>query len=113
MKKLTKILLSEFFEAETIWCGMLGSVTIGIFGIFVYNLVTRFLKTLKILLFLSLGILLHRNPLEYSKAISDSVRGTAGIVLQFPFYGGIMGLMRDSGLGAMIAHGFVGLGVRA
>jgi hypothetical protein len=29
----------------------------------------------------------------------SSVRGTAGVVLQFPFYGAIMAMMRDSGLG--------------
>ncbi|MEW6055397.1 MAG: TIGR00366 family protein [Bdellovibrionota bacterium] len=59
------------------------------------------------LLFLTIGVLLHRNPLEYARAISQSVRGTSGIILQFPFYGGIMGMMRDSGLGHEIAHLFV------
>lgn len=57
-------------------------------------------------LFLTLGILLHRNPSEYAKAIAQSVRGTSGIIIQFPFYGGIMGLMRDSGLGHQIADLF-------
>jgi short-chain fatty acids transporter len=60
-------------------------------------------------LFLIIGLLLHRNPLEYSRAITNSVRGTSGIILQFPFYGGIMGIMRDSGLGHEIAGVFVGL----
>lgn len=59
-------------------------------------------------LFLTIGLLLHRNPLEYSRAISQSVKGTASIILQFPFYGGIMGMMRDSGLGHLIANVFVG-----
>lgn len=60
-------------------------------------------------LFLTVGILLHRNPIEYARAITQSARGTAGIVLQFPFYGGIMGMMRDSGLGHEIANLFVQL----
>ena len=58
-------------------------------------------------MFLMVGLLLHRNPLEYARAITNSVRGTAGIILQFPFYGGIMGMMRDSGLGHEFASIFV------
>jgi len=55
-------------------------------------------------LFLMLGLALHRSPVAYMKAISQSVRGTAGIVLQFPFYGGIMGIMKDSGLNHELAN---------
>ena len=57
--------------------------------------------------FLMAGMLLHRSPVAYMKAISQSVRGVGGIVLQFPFYGGIMGIMKGSGLGHLIAHQFV------
>lgn len=58
-------------------------------------------------LFLMVGILLHKNPLEYARAIANSARGTSGIILQFPFYGGVMGIMRDSGLGHDIANIFI------
>jgi short-chain fatty acids transporter len=58
--------------------------------------------------FIMLGLLLHKSPVAYARAMMRSLRGTAGIVLQFPFYGGIMGIMRDSGLGHAIAHFFVG-----
>lgn len=58
-------------------------------------------------LFIMIGLLLHKNPIEYSRAITKSVKGTAGIILQFPFYGGIMGIMSDSGLGSAIAHLFI------
>jgi short-chain fatty acids transporter len=58
--------------------------------------------------FIMLGLLLHRSPVAYARAVARSLRGTAGIVLQFPFYGGIMGVMRDSGLGHAIASFFVG-----
>jgi short-chain fatty acids transporter len=40
---------------------------------------------------------------RYVAAISEAVRGAAGIVLQFPFYAGIMGVMRGTGLGATVA----------
>jgi short-chain fatty acids transporter len=58
--------------------------------------------------FLMIGMALHRSPMAYAKAISQSLRGTAGIVLQFPFYGGIMGIMNGTGLGEKIAHLFIG-----
>lgn len=60
-------------------------------------------------LLLMVGLLLHRSPVRYARAVADSLRGTGGIVIQFPFYGGIMGLMRGSGLGHMIAAQFVAL----
>jgi short-chain fatty acids transporter len=57
--------------------------------------------------FLMLGMLLHRSPVAYARAISQSVRGVSGIVLQFPFYGGILEVMKHTGLSASIAHVFV------
>lgn len=46
-----------------------------------------------ITLFLFLGILLHKNPISYVKAITRAAKGSAGILIQFPFYAGIMGIM--------------------
>ena len=57
--------------------------------------------------FLMLGMVLHRSPVAYARAISQSVRGVSGIVLQFPFYGGILEVMKHTGLSASIAHVFV------
>jgi short-chain fatty acids transporter len=48
--------------------------------------------------FLFLGFLFYQKPIRYVRAVSVSVTGAAGIILQFPFYAGIMGMMRDSGL---------------
>lgn len=44
-------------------------------------------------IFLILGIACHKTPLAYVRAIEDASRGAAGIILQFPFYAGIMGMM--------------------
>ena len=57
--------------------------------------------------FLMLGMLLHRSPVAYARAVAQSVRGVSGIVLQFPFYGGILEVMKHTGLSASIAHVFV------
>ena len=54
--------------------------------------------------FLFLGIALHSNLSRYAAALSEGVRGAAGIVLQFPFYFGILGILVVSGLGAELAR---------
>ncbi|MGE0787087.1 MAG: short-chain fatty acid transporter [Sandaracinaceae bacterium] len=55
------------------------------------------------LAFLTLGLALHGNLRSYARAVDEAVRGAAGIVLQFPFYAGIMGVMRTTGLAASFA----------
>lgn len=50
------------------------------------------------LAFLFLGFLFFIKPIRYVKAVNQAVSGTAGIILQFPFYAGIMGMMKLSGL---------------
>ena len=55
------------------------------------------------LLFLFLGFALYGTPARYRAAIAEAVRGTTGIILQFPFYAGIMGVMRETGLAATFA----------
>ncbi|SHK14597.1 short-chain fatty acid transporter [Paramaledivibacter caminithermalis] len=44
-------------------------------------------------IFLFVGIALHKTPKNYINAVKEAVKGSAGIVLQFPFYAGIMGMM--------------------
>ena len=51
-----------------------------------------------IMLFLFLGVLLHGTPLAYVRAFTQASKGAAGIILQFPFYAGIMGII--TGVGA-------------
>lgn len=50
------------------------------------------------LFFLTAGLLLHGSLARYAKALGEATSGAAGIVLQFPFYAGIMGVMRATGL---------------
>jgi len=59
--------------------------------------------------FLFLGILLHKTPINYVRAITDGTKGCAGIILQFPFYSGIMGMMKASGLIVVIANWFIAI----
>ena len=59
--------------------------------------------------FFTLGVLLHKTPASYLAAINDAVKGTAGIILQFPLYAGIMGMMVESGLAASVSEWFVAI----
>ena len=51
-----------------------------------------------IMIFLALGLLLHSTPVDYVRAFGKATTGAAGIILQFPFYAGIMGII--TGIGA-------------
>ena len=66
------------------------------FGYIVYNFAVKgFNLSLNIvnMIFLFLGVALHGDLRKYVDAIGDAAGGAAGILLQFPFYAGIMGLM--------------------
>jgi short-chain fatty acids transporter len=52
---------------------------------------------------LALGLLLHGSLRRYAAAVEHAIRGCAGILLQFPIYAGIMGVLVASGLGKWIA----------
>ena len=41
------------------------------------------------------GLILHRTPMAYARAISNAARGTAAIMIQFPFYAGIQIMMEE------------------
>ena len=67
-----------------------------------------------ILLFLFLGIVLHKTPIAYVRSFAKSVGGAAGILLQFPFYAGIMGIITGVGesgicLGTVVSEAFINI----
>lgn len=59
--------------------------------------------------FLMLGILLHGSLTKYANALTKGASALIGIVIQFPFYAGILGIMASSGLLAAIATDFVSI----
>lgn len=58
---------------------------------------------------LFLGIILLGTPAKYAEHLSDGVKTVSGIILQFPFYAGIMAIMTASGLVDTIAQLFVNI----
>lgn len=64
------------------------------------------------LLFLMAGLLLHWTPRSFTRAVNDAVPATAGVLIQFPFYGGIFGLVTMSPLSRDLAHFFIHISSR-
>ena len=64
------------------------------------------------LAFLLLGVLLHGTPARLMHAVRAATPATWGVLLQFPFYAGIAGMITYTALNAHIAHLFVGMSSR-
>lgn len=60
-------------------------------------------------LFLMLAIVLHGTPRRLLASLQQAIKGGAGIVIQFPFYAGIMAIMMKSGLAETLSRAFVSL----
>lgn len=61
------------------------------------------------LIFVIFGILLHKTPMAYVRAITSAAKGTAGVLVQFPFYASIALMMEKSGIGQAITEFFIGI----
>lgn len=64
--------------------------------------------------FLFLSILLHGTPRKFLNAAASGVKATTGVIVQFPFYAGIMGMMVGASasgvsLGGTIANGIISI----
>ncbi|MFA3900253.1 short-chain fatty acid transporter, partial [Rhodococcus qingshengii] len=58
---------------------------------------------------LFLGILLLRTPAAYVTTLTSGIRTVVGIILQFPFYAGIMAIMSGTGLVLTVSGWFTGI----
>ena len=58
-----------------------------------------------IMIFLALGLVLHSTPVDYVRAFGKATTGAAGIILQFPFYAGIMGIVTGIGVSGISLGG--------
>ncbi|MFK8794894.1 short-chain fatty acid transporter [Planococcus plakortidis] len=105
---------ADMTPAERLENSWLLSMVIGGLGIafIVYYFANNgFALTLDLVnfMFLFLGILFHGTPRKYLTAVQEAVKGAGAIIVQFPFYAGIMGMMTASGLAAVISEAFVSI----
>jgi len=62
-----------------------------------------------VMIFMILGIIAHKTLAGYVDAVNNAVKTAGGIILQFPFYAGMMGMMSDSGLAKWLSDIFVNI----
>ena len=59
--------------------------------------------------FLGAGLLLSRSPSHYVKLINNASSTIGPILIQYPFYAGILGMMQGTGLAAIISDWFTSI----
>ena len=96
----------EYAPALSIVIGVLGLTYVGQVVVVRGPLAALDLNTYN-LLFLMAGLLLHWRPRSFTRAVNNSVPATAGVLIQFPFYGGIFGIVTMSPISAELARFFV------
>ena len=60
-----------------------------------------------IMILLLTGLLLHWTPAAYVAAVQRAARITGSLILQYPLYGGLMGIMTGTGLAGVLAKAFL------
>lgn len=98
--------------AQRLENSMVLSMLIGILGLgfIVYFFAKNgFSLTIDIVnfIFLFLGIILHKTPRRFLNTVSKGVQNAGSIIIQFPLYAGIMGMMVSSGLSKELSLWFV------
>ncbi|SEE31931.1 short-chain fatty acids transporter [Tenacibaculum sp. MAR_2010_89] len=58
---------------------------------------------------LGLGIVLHGSFKKFTSAVTESISDVSGILIQFPLYFGIMGIMKSTGMVTLISDFFVSI----
>jgi short-chain fatty acids transporter len=58
------------------------------------------------LIFITLGLLLHWRPKRFMHAVSDCIPATGGVIIQFPFYAVILGIITGTGIVDALANLF-------
>ncbi|NME05264.1 short-chain fatty acid transporter [Psychrobacillus sp. BL-248-WT-3] len=61
------------------------------------------------LIFVTLGIICHGTPKNFLLAVKNAASTVGDIVIQFPFYAGIMGMMVASGLAGVVSEAFISI----
>ncbi|WP_211464611.1 short-chain fatty acid transporter [Collimonas silvisoli] len=92
----------------------LGSAFIGAAGIAflvfaqVQNIAFSGVNAVIFIMFIA-GVILHGYPLAYADAVKNAAKQTGSMMLQYPLYGGIMGMMDATGLPDVISHFFIAI----
>lgn len=99
--------VAEKMEESRIIAWIIGALGIAYLGMYFYEKGFNITINTVNMMFMIAGLLLHKTPMAYMRAISAAAKSTAGILVQFPFYAGIQLMMEHSGLGGLITEWFI------
>jgi len=108
-EKKTELTLIEKFENHRSLSIFLST------AIFAYIAITYTQKGFSLTLdyvswtFLAFGLLLANSPMHYIKLVNNAASTVGPIILQYPFYSGIMGLMATTGLMKVISDWIISI----
>lgn len=110
-KEVEPPILSNERPADRLQNSLLLAQAIGVMGVVFaayYFLANNGTLNLNIVnfLFLFLGIIFHGRPVRFLASAAEAVKGATGIIIQFPFYAGIMAMMVGSGLASSLSGWF-------
>tara|TARA_B100001758_G_C18402750_1_gene610047 strand:+ start:488 stop:1840 length:1353 start_codon:yes stop_codon:yes gene_type:complete len=113
-EKKNKITLTERLDHSTILAWLFGGVII--FYTFYKAIILPEKISLSVitpnyinLVLLGSAILMHKSFFNFLKAIDSAIVGSSGILIQFPLYFGIMGIMNHSGMIDIMSSFFVSI----
>jgi short-chain fatty acids transporter len=95
---------AAWLEHSPILTILLAAMGLGVVGWDLYRHGPKYFDLYSVpFLFLFLAMLLHWRPSSLIRAVEQGAKGCAGILLQFPFYAGIYGIMMGTGLHEVMA----------
>jgi short-chain fatty acids transporter len=96
LPRMVALMMAAFLGMEIISKGLMAALDLNNFN----------------LAFLTAALLLHGSPRSFLAAVARSVPATAGVLIQFPFYAGIFGMISKTGIEKILAHAFVAITTR-
>ncbi|GAB5398736.1 MAG: short-chain fatty acid transporter [Aureisphaera sp.] len=94
------------------WVGIVfGAIVLVAFFYQYFDNLTRYIITPNMLnlFMLGLALMLHGSFASFLNAVEEAIKGASGILIQFPLYFGIMGIMSGSGMVGQISDFFVSI----
>ena len=102
---------AERLDTSKILAMLFGFVVLLAFFIRYFNDIVELKITQNLINFFlfGLGIMLHGSFKKFTSAVGESISDISGILIQFPLYFGIMGIMNQSGMVNLISDFFVSI----
>lgn len=86
-------------------------------GTAIYLMVTKGLAAIDLLfvgcVLSGLCLLLYRSPISFANSFKESISDMSSIIVEFPLYGGVMGIMMATGLADLVSNWIMSISTQA